>query len=300
MSPFRIHVAVRVACGVLPLLIASAAASSPSPPADRTLDRLLAPIATADSVVVQSAFTDRGVRYFVDGRAVPVPMRSGDVHVGHEWATHFVQALGGGAYHALSWAEAKAWRADTTASEWRVHVRPVGDRAAGVELIPGRDAAIVRSGGEPRAYVEVSQVSDRLLELVDAALPRDSSRARSRAHVPSVTREPLRKLPVEPLPRDRLPAFGEYVYVDELPEAIEKTPPAYPDPARRAGIDGTVLVQALVGADGGVKDMRITHSIPALDDAAVESVRQWRFTPARAAGRPVAVWVAIPVKFSLH
>ena len=37
-----------------------------------------------------------------------------------------------------------------------------------------------------------------------------------------------------------------------------------------------------------------------LDDYAVGAVRQWRFKPAMARGKPVAVWVALPVKFTLH
>ena len=98
---------------------------------------------------------------------------------------------------------------------------------------------------------------------------------------------------------DRDPAFGEYVYVEELPEALYKVAPSYPEDARRAGIDGTVLVQALIGKDGHVKDTRVTKSIPMLDAAAVRAVLQWTFAPAKSKGKPVAVWVAVPVKFSL-
>jgi TonB family protein len=98
----------------------------------------------------------------------------------------------------------------------------------------------------------------------------------------------------------KLPAFGEYVYVQELPEAVTKVPPQYPDAAREHHIEGQVLVQALVGQDGLVKDARVVKSIPGLDEAAVAAVRQWRFIPASSEGRPVAVWVAVPVKFSLH
>ena len=98
---------------------------------------------------------------------------------------------------------------------------------------------------------------------------------------------------------DRDPAFGEYVYVEELPEALYKVAPSYPEDARRASIDGTVLVQALIGKDGHVKDTRVTKSIPMLDGAAVRAVLQWTFVPAKSKGKPVAVWVAVPVKFSL-
>jgi TonB family protein len=98
----------------------------------------------------------------------------------------------------------------------------------------------------------------------------------------------------------RFPADGEYVYVDELPEAIVRVAPSYPDSAREAGVDGTVLVHALVCKNGMVFTTRVAASIPLLDAAAVRAVEQWRFIPARIAGQPVAVWVAIPIRFTLH
>jgi protein TonB len=105
---------------------------------------------------------------------------------------------------------------------------------------------------------------------------------------------------VQPPAEDALPAFGEYVYYDELPEVITKVPPTYPDLAREASVDGTVLIQALVGKDGKVRDTKIVKSIPMLDAAAVNAVKQWVFKPALSNNKPVAVWVAVPVKFSLH
>jgi len=101
-------------------------------------------------------------------------------------------------------------------------------------------------------------------------------------------------------PSDDLPQFGEYVYVEELPEAITKVKPDYPDIAREAGVDGVVLVQALVGKDGKVKDVRVVKPIPMLNDAAIAAVRQWVFKPALSNNKPVAVWVAVPVRFSLQ
>jgi protein TonB len=105
---------------------------------------------------------------------------------------------------------------------------------------------------------------------------------------------------VAPPTEEELPQFGQYVYVEELPEAITKVSPLYPDIAREASIDGTVMVQALVGKDGKVKDTRVVKSIPMLDAAAVTAVKQWVFKPALSNNKPVAVWVAVPVKFTLH
>ena len=107
-------------------------------------------------------------------------------------------------------------------------------------------------------------------------------------------------LVVAPPAEDELPKLGEYVYVEELPEAITKVQPEYPDLARSANVDGTVLVQALVGKDGHVKDAKVVKSIAMLDDAAVKAVKQWVFKPALSNNKPVAVWVAVPVKFTLN
>jgi len=102
-----------------------------------------------------------------------------------------------------------------------------------------------------------------------------------------------------PAPEDSLEGPPP-VYAEALPEAILRVPPNYPDEARRQHVEGTVLLQALVGKDGNVHDTRVLHSIPALDSAAVAAVRQWHFKPATSEGKPIAVWVAVPVKFSLH
>jgi protein TonB len=108
------------------------------------------------------------------------------------------------------------------------------------------------------------------------------------------------QLIVAPPSEEELPKFGEYVYVEELPEAVTKVPPVYPDLARDAGVDGTVLVQALVGKDGRVKDTKVVKSIPMLDASAIAAVKQWVFKPALSNNKPVAVWVAVPVRFTLR
>ena len=89
-----------------------------------------------------------------------------------------------------------------------------------------------------------------------------------------------------------------YAWIDQLPEAIERVPPDYPDAARGKGISGTVLVQALINVSGRVADTRVVWSVPGLDASAVDAVKRWRFTPARTGDRPVPVWVMIPVRYS--
>ena len=96
---------------------------------------------------------------------------------------------------------------------------------------------------------------------------------------------------------DALPKYDHFVYVEVLPEAIHRVQAQYPDLAREAGVDGTVLLQALVDSTGHGADVRVVRSIPMLDAAAV--VRQWVFRPATSYGRPVAMWTPVPVKFEV-
>jgi protein TonB len=94
-------------------------------------------------------------------------------------------------------------------------------------------------------------------------------------------------------------AKGDSVFVEVPPEAVGKVPPKYPTQARVDGVSGTVIVFALISAEGRVADAFVHESIPELDFAAMEAVRRWKFKPASMAGKPLAVWVAIPVEFTL-
>jgi len=96
-----------------------------------------------------------------------------------------------------------------------------------------------------------------------------------------------------PLPTD-------LVNAEVLPEPIIQVTPEYPEFAKQAGVSGTVLVRALIGKDGRVRDAFVASSIPLLDDAALRAVRRWVFRPALNNDHPVMVWVAIPMKFTLR
>jgi protein TonB len=128
------------------------------------------------------------------------------------------------------------------------------------------------------------------------APPQPTSAKSAPAPTIAPDQEPARILPDGSV----APKFGDYVYVEELPEAITRVPPNYPDEARKNGIQGTVMGQCLVLRDGTVGDVRIVQGIPGLDEAAVACLRRWRFKPAMAKGQPVVVWVGVPIKFSLH
>jgi protein TonB len=99
---------------------------------------------------------------------------------------------------------------------------------------------------------------------------------------------------------DAQPAPDEFVAVDEEPVRISIDPPVYPEMARSAEIEGTVLVRVLVGVDGKVKDARLVEGHEMLTDAAIVCARTAVFRPALMQHRPVEVWVLMPVIFKLH
>ena len=85
------------------------------------------------------------------------------------------------------------------------------------------------------------------------------------------------------------------------PGLLREVTPNYTEQARRAGLEGEVLLEVVVGPDGGVSDVRVLRRLGAgLDERAVEAVRQWRFSPARRFGTPVAVVVEVAVEFKLR
>ena len=100
---------------------------------------------------------------------------------------------------------------------------------------------------------------------------------------------------------DVMPSPDEFIPVEEQPVLVEMKPPDYPSLAREAGIEGTVIVRALVGKDGRVKDVILGKGVNAvLDEKALEAARGYVFKPAIQNKNPVAVWVAIPFHFSLR
>jgi TonB family protein len=96
-----------------------------------------------------------------------------------------------------------------------------------------------------------------------------------------------------------LPSPDDYVAVEEMPVLISMPQPQYPDLAREANVEGTVVLRALVGKDGSVQDVKVIQGNPMLNDSAVAAAKQAKFKPALQHHRPVAVWVQMPIKFSL-
>jgi periplasmic protein TonB len=76
--------------------------------------------------------------------------------------------------------------------------------------------------------------------------------------------------------------------------------PSYPAIAQSARVQGLVIIEATIGPNGKVRDVKVLRSIPLLDQAAVEAVRQWEFTPTLLNGVPVPIVMTVTVQFSLQ
>ena len=96
------------------------------------------------------------------------------------------------------------------------------------------------------------------------------------------------------------PAPDDFVSVDSEPVRISIDAPVYPQVARTAGIEGTVVVRVLVGRDGKVKDVIYIEGPEGLKSAAADCARTAVFRPALMDHKPVEVWVLMPVTFKLR
>lgn len=84
------------------------------------------------------------------------------------------------------------------------------------------------------------------------------------------------------------------------PRKIVDVRPVYPDHARAARIEGLVVMEAVLDPGGHVTQLRVVRSVPMLDQAAMDAVRQWRYTPTMYYGKPVSVLMTITIKFTLQ
>ncbi|HVP56653.1 MAG TPA: energy transducer TonB [bacterium] len=95
------------------------------------------------------------------------------------------------------------------------------------------------------------------------------------------------------------PSMDEFVAVEIEPVAIVQVKPNYPEMARRAEVEGTVYIKALVDKEGKVKKAVPVEGPEIFYDEAVRASMQWVFKPAIQHDQPVSVWVVIPFRFNV-
>lgn len=92
------------------------------------------------------------------------------------------------------------------------------------------------------------------------------------------------------------PIFTPY---DEAPKMLSTIKIAYPKEAKKNGISGTVTVSVLISKTGLVEEAEVVDGIPELDEAAVKAIKKVKFKPGKHKGKPVNVWMDIPVRFDI-
>src|SRR5215813_9800519 len=84
------------------------------------------------------------------------------------------------------------------------------------------------------------------------------------------------------------------------PTKVRDVKPVYPSIAQSARVQGIVIIEATIGPDGRVQEAKVLRSIPLLDAAALDAVKQWVFTPTTLNGTPVPVIMTVTVNFTLQ
>ena len=80
---------------------------------------------------------------------------------------------------------------------------------------------------------------------------------------------------------------------------LDKVQPSYPEQALKAGLQGVVVLQAWIGKDGSIRDLKLVDGSLLLGQAAVKAVRQWRYKPYLRNGVAVEAETYVTVNFSL-
>jgi protein TonB len=81
------------------------------------------------------------------------------------------------------------------------------------------------------------------------------------------------------------------------PVKVHHVDPVYPKVAMDASIEGIVIIDAVIDATGRISEARVLRGVPILEEAALEAVRQWRYTPTLLDGVPTPVRMTITVTF---
>jgi protein TonB len=85
----------------------------------------------------------------------------------------------------------------------------------------------------------------------------------------------------------------------KAPGLVKRVDPVYPDIALMAKVNGTVILEAIVGADGSVESVRVLRSVKFLDQAAIEAVKQWRYSPLVLNGVPTPFVLSVTLSFRM-
>ncbi len=155
----------------------------------------------------------------------------------------------------------------------------------------------------PAVLVNEMSVSFANMQMQQAdVIPQPKPKPREPDPLPS--EEPAPKEEAQPVKQEATPPSP--VVLDAEPDYradyLNNPRPPYPMVARRMGYHGKVILNVEVLAEGKAGQVLLHQSCghDILDNAAVQTVKTWRFTPARRLGQPVTQWFLVPIRFSLE
>ena len=158
------------------------------------------------------------------------------------------------------------------------------------------DAIDLSSSGTRQLDVHTSSTEPSATESAEPPLVPET------AEQQPMTEPPVEVPPIE-TPQAMEPATGVYAAVPPggtQPEELDRVIPRYPAAARRASIEGPVVVRGIVRRDGTIDNVEIIKDLPwGLGDEARHAVSRWRFRPATFRGEPIDVYYTVTVNFRL-
>jgi protein TonB len=86
----------------------------------------------------------------------------------------------------------------------------------------------------------------------------------------------------------------------QAPRKVVDVAPRYPALARESHVEGIVILDVIIDETGNVTSTRVLKSVALLDQAAIDAVRQWKFTPARLNGETIPIVMTVTVAFRLQ
>jgi len=194
--------------------------------------------------------------------------------------------------------------------------RPPAIDVAAEPSQPTQAAARTPAGGKYRARVPAIStifLTDETVVPPSETVPADASSDQARPPVEaarvSIPESLFRPQPetstLQTVSLKRPPALLSQVepvnLAEDLSQALllQKVAPSYPEQALKAGVEGAVILQAWIGKDGSIRDLKLVDGSLLLGRAAVEAVKQWRYKPYLRNGVAVEAQTYVTVNFRL-
>ena len=201
------------------------------------------------------------------------------------------------------WPVGERWEGLTTLEEYHHGASPAPGRGIGVvtpsgliQLIPSAGPADLRPALEERAAAVLTFRGGGSSGI--GRTPPVGFDQAEREHVAQIANNVALRSPSATLTVGRsqpTAAPSRMGGTAATPRKIRDVVPVYPPRARAAGVRGVVLLEVTIATDGSVTNPRVLRSVPLLDQAAIDAVRQWQYEPVVVNGAPIPVVMTVSV-----